>query len=61
MGYRYAHFHRKLLAADMAFLGGPAPGEPMPDFEVETTDGDRIRKRDVVGQRPLLLAFASFT
>jgi hypothetical protein len=61
MSYRYAHFHRKLLAADMSFLGGPQPGEPMADFDLETTDGERIRKRDLAGRRPLLLAFASFT
>jgi hypothetical protein len=61
MAYRYEHFRRKLLAADMAFPGGPAPGREMPDFDLPTTDGGRVRKADFVGHRPLLLAFASFT
>lgn len=61
MSYRYEHFTRKLLAADMKFLGGPEPGQPMPDFDLPTTDGDRVRRSDFVGSRPLLVAFASFT
>jgi hypothetical protein len=58
---RYEHFRRRLLAADLAFLGGPAPSREMPDFDLPTTDGGRVRKDDFVGHRPLLLAFASFT
>jgi len=59
-GYRYPHFKRQLLAHDMAFEGGPGPGEPLPDFDLETTDGGRVRKSDFAG-RPLLLYLASFT
>jgi peroxiredoxin len=33
----------------------------MPDFDLPAVDGDRVRKADFVGRRPLLLAFASFT
>jgi len=61
MNYRYEHFESKLLAADMKFLGGPQPGQPMPDFELVTVDGTTVRKDDFVGSRPLLMAFASFT
>lgn len=58
--YRYPLFKRGLLMADMAFLGGPAPGEELPDFDLETTDGRRVRKADFAG-RPLLIAFGSVT
>jgi hypothetical protein len=61
MEYRYPHFKRRLLMADMAFGGGPRPGRPMPDFDLPTTDGGRVRKHDFVGQRPLLLTFGSVT
>ncbi len=61
MEYRYPHFKRELLLEDMAFRRGPAPGEPMPDFDVPTTDGDRVRKQDFVGRRSLLLTFGSVT
>ncbi len=33
----------------------------MPDFELATTDGDRVSKNDFVGERPLLLVFSSVT
>jgi Iodothyronine deiodinase len=33
----------------------------MPDFDLPTTDGGRIRKSDFVGRKPLLLAFGSVT
>jgi peroxiredoxin len=33
----------------------------MPDFDLPTTDGGRVRKHDFVGQRPLLLTFGSVT
>jgi hypothetical protein len=59
--YRYRHFSRKLLREDASFTAGPAPGAPMPDFALPTTDGGRVRKADFVGRRPLLLTFGSFT
>ncbi len=61
MEYRYPHFKRQVLMEDMSFSGGPAPGQPMPDFDLPATDGRRIRKQDFVGQQPLLLTFASVT
>ena len=61
MEYRYPHFRRQLLMEDRAFSGGPGPGRPMPDFDLPTTDGGRLRKADFVGQRPLLLIFGSIT
>jgi hypothetical protein len=60
MDYRYEHFKRELLFEDMAFGGGPRPGERFPDFDLPTTDGGRTRLSDYRG-RPLLLTFASVT
>lgn len=59
--YRYPHFERKLLMEDTSFKTGPSPGEPMLDFELPTTRGGLVRKRDFVGERPVLLAFGSIT
>ena len=42
-------------------MAGGAPGEEMPDFDLPTTDGRRLRKADYVGVRPLLLSFDSVT
>jgi len=61
MTYAYEHFKRALLMEDMAWRAGPKPGQEMPDFDLPTTDGDRLRKRDFVGVRPLLLTFGSVT
>jgi hypothetical protein len=61
MAYRYPHFHTSLLFEDMSFRAGPRPGEPMPEFDLPTTDGDRVRKSDFVGRRPLLLTMGSVT
>lgn len=33
----------------------------MPDFDLRTIEGDRVRKSDFVGQRPLLLTMGSVT
>lgn len=60
-GYRFPRFHRELLYHDLAFEGGRAPGEPFPDFDLPTVDGGSIAKRDVLGTRPTLVVFASFT
>jgi hypothetical protein len=61
--YNYAHFSR----ADLVFEArgtmsarGIAPGTPAPDFELEDTDGRKVRLSQFFG-RPLLLRFGSFT
>src|SRR6056297_792346 len=61
MEYRYAHFQSELMQEDTSFLRGPRPGESFPDFDLPTTDGDRVSKQDLVGQRPLLVTFSSIT
>lgn len=60
-GYRFDHFQREQLRDDLAFAAGPAPGWPMPDFDLPTVAGGRIRKSDFMGRRPVLLAFGSLT
>jgi hypothetical protein len=60
MEYRYEHFGRRMLR-DVGFRAGPRPGEPMPDFDLPSTGGERIRKSDFVGRQALLLTFASAT
>ena len=59
--YRYARFTRGILFKDMAFRGGPSPGLPMPDFDLPTTDGGRVRLRDFIGKRPVVLVCTSIT
>jgi hypothetical protein len=59
--YRYPHFRRALLVEDMSFHAGPKPGQPMPDFELATSDGRVIRKQDFVGGSPMLLTMGSIT
>lgn len=59
--YRYPHFKRQVMFADLAFAGGPVPGQPMPDFDLPSTDGGRVRRRDFAGEQPLLLTFGSVT
>ncbi len=61
MKYGYPHFKREMLLEGLYFGGGPAPGLPMPRFDLLKTDGDRLRKSDFVGRRPLPLTFASIT
>jgi peroxiredoxin len=36
------------------------PGSEAPDFELETTEGDRVRLSELRGQ-PVVLRFGSFT
>lgn len=61
MVYRYPHFHTRLLIDDMSFRTGPRPGEPMPDFDLPTTDGGRVQKSSFAGRIPLLLTMGSVT
>lgn len=59
--YPYPHFTREILLADLAFRGGPSPGEPMPDFELMITDGTHLRNGHIVGRQPLLLICSSIS
>lgn len=61
--YNYEHFRPKHLLADLwrsARGEGLQPGETAPDFELESTDGERIRLSSLRG-RPVFLHFGSGT
>jgi len=40
---------------------GPLAGEPLPEFDLPTTDGDRVSKRELVSKGPFLLNLTSYT
>ena len=61
--YNYEHFWMKHLLADLwrtAKAQGLQPGEDAPDFELETTRGERVRLSALRGQ-PVLLHLGSAT
>ncbi len=59
--YRYHHFTTKLLLHDGWFhKAAKRPGEALPEFDLSTTDGERIATEDF-GDRPLLLVTGSMT
>ena len=61
--YNYEHFWFKHIAADLmrsAKGAGLKPGSVAPDFELESTDGERIRLSGFRG-RPVLLHMGSGT
>jgi hypothetical protein len=59
--YRFGRFQREMLAEDSSFRGGPAPGEPFPEFDLATIRGDRVTRDGLTSQRPMLMVFSSFT
>ncbi len=61
--YNYEHFRTKHFVADLRRLvrgEGVRPGEEAPDFELESTKGERVRLSALRG-KPVVLRFASFT
>lgn len=61
MEYDYRSFRLPLLLDDIGFAGGPAPGEEFPDFDLPTTDGQRLSRDDLLSRGPALITLASFT
>lgn len=60
--YRYKHVTTRLLMDDFHFNKAVAgPGDRTPEFDLPTTDGDRIRLADYIGVQPLLLVTGSIT
>ncbi len=59
--YRFEHFRRDDLLDGRTFDAGRDPGWPMPDFDLPTLAGGHVRKADFLGNRPVLLTFASVT
>ena len=61
--YNYGHFRPKHLLADLLKTArgeGLSPGDEAPDFELESTEGERVRLSSLRG-RPVVLRFGSFT
>ncbi len=61
--YNYEHFWLKHLLTDLLRTArgeGAQPGSEAPDFELETTEGERVRLSALRG-RPVLLHFGSAT
>jgi len=60
--YRYKRFTTRLLLSDLRFRNeGAKPGDLFPNFEIVTTDGDRLVNSDVFGGRPVIFIFGSMT
>ena len=60
--YRYKRFTTGLLLRDLRFRkDAAAPGDLFPDFELITTDGTRLVKDDVFGDKPVIFVFGSMT
>jgi len=60
--YRFNEISAAATLRTFAGFGdAPEPGEPLPDFDLMTTDGRRVRKAEFVGRRPLLVSFASLS
>lgn len=61
--YNYEHFRMKHLLADLGRTmqaEGVRPGQEGPDFDLESTDGQRTRLSSLRG-RPVVLHFGSST
>ena len=59
----FRHFRPRHMAAELlrtVRTDGVLPGNEAPDFDLEMTDGGRLRLRDLRG-RPVLLHFGSYT
>ena len=59
--YNYYTFRRHMMREDMHFRGGPAPGRSVPDFDLPTVEGGRLRLTEHRGRRPVLIEFGSIT
>jgi hypothetical protein len=61
--HNFEHYRLRHLAAELLRTlrgDGVLPGDEAPDFDLETTDGGRLRLSDLRG-RPVLMHFVSYT
>jgi cytochrome oxidase Cu insertion factor (SCO1/SenC/PrrC family) len=61
--YNYEHFRTRHFLVDLRRLvrgEGVRPAQVAPDFELESTKGERVRLSALRG-KPVVLRFASFT
>jgi len=61
MDYRFDHFRRQQLTDDLELGAGKEPGWQVPDFDLPTVTGGRVRKSDYMGRRPVLITFGCLT
>jgi len=59
--YRFDHFRRQQLTDDLQLGAGKEPGWQVPDFDLPTITGGRVRKSDFQGRRPVFFTFGSLT
>jgi thiol-disulfide isomerase/thioredoxin len=60
--YRFTRLALPLVMRDMYYSGrDPGPGDRMPEFDLPTVAGGRIRRSDLAATGPLLLVFGSST
>jgi hypothetical protein len=59
--YQFPHFKRHLVLEDRSFAGGIRPDEPMPDFDLPTTNGRRVRKVGLHWRTTTAAYFGSFS
>lgn len=60
--YLYDHVTQKVLMEDMSFgEDAPKPGDRLPQLDLPTVDGERIRSADFEGRKPLLLITGSYS
>jgi len=59
--YRFDHFRRQQLTDDLQLGDRREAGWQVPEFDLPTTSGGRVKKSDFQGRRPVLLMFGSLT
>ena len=60
--YRFDHLSMPVVLRDMYFgKDDPGPGDPIPEFDLPTLDGDRFRSNDLAETGPAILIFGSYT